>query len=90
MKFTVANVTAELMEIDVPDFCPHCRADMKSPDALLHWEYQDQKRRATAMDDGVDWSADDVPTGGDDFIPISWECAACGYKFGEGSFEVKK
>ena len=52
MKLTIANITIEEEEIEIPEFCPQCHVDMHGPNALLHWEYQDQKRHMTLTRQG--------------------------------------
>jgi hypothetical protein len=85
LRLPVANIYNEDVEVAVPDVCPKCGADLRAEGALLHWEYQDQERRATCEDGlDLDW-VDELPTSGDAFIPLSWQCSHCRCTLAEGA-----
>lgn len=76
MRLTVSKVISSPYVVEVPDRC-ECGADLTASGALLHYEYQEQSRHAT-MHGGtaLDWD-DELPSGGDDYIPLEWQCAKC-------------
>ena len=77
LMLPVADVITFNSYEKVPAICPSCGCDLK--DNLIHYEYQDQKRRdAVIMEDGsIGWDGGGVPEGLDSFIPIEWQCNSC-------------
>ena len=47
MKLNVDHLVVVSQDLEVPDVCPNCEADLTEEDALLCWEFQDQQRRTT-------------------------------------------
>lgn len=76
MKLPVADVSWEERQVEAPDRCPSCGADLSLPDALLHFEYQSQARLATLDHGEIKWSTD-LPDSMAEFIPLEWQCARC-------------
>lgn len=47
MKLNLDHLVVVNQDVEVPDTCPSCSADLTAEDALLLWEFQDQERRLT-------------------------------------------
>jgi hypothetical protein len=75
LRLSVDDLMVRRRTEHVPARC-ECGADLTSPRALKHWEYQDQQRSASIASDGIDWS-DSLPSAGETFLACSWICAAC-------------
>lgn len=86
----ICDVAITRRTVAIPLMCPNreCGADLSQPAALLLWEYQDQKRHATAEENGeLDWP--DVPKAGEGTLQMSWHCAECEHTLAVGKESEK-
>lgn len=68
--------TVKIGEMELPDKCPHCQADLTADDAIIEWDWRDVSFRCTMNKaQGMLNTEDDHD--GEEFLPTSFECAAC-------------
>lgn len=80
MKLRVSDLIVFEREIEVPDECPHCGADLEDV-GLYHWEFQDQRRSVDVVKDKegnlhIEWD-DCLPKSGEGDLAVSWQCGKC-------------
>lgn len=85
-KVFVYDVVTTCREVEVPDACPACGANLRRHAGLRIWEYQDQARHATAgtAESSLDFDWTDLPEGGENTMELRWSCAACDHVLAEG------
>jgi len=88
MKITIADVTIQTREVELPDKCPKCGEALRDV-ALTGYEYQDQSRAMSVREDGdVDYKDSDLlPESGESYIGwVSLSCE-CGHVLAQGTEE---
>jgi len=76
MKLPIADIYWSERQVEVPDLCPHCGADLTLPCALVHFELQSQSRLAYHQHGELKWGTD-LPEAQAQYIPLEWQCSQC-------------
>lgn len=84
MKVMLSDIVIFDREVDIPERCPECDADLQTGYALTVWEYQDQKRSASLAIGALEMG-DDLPQGGEAWIMVGYDCSSCSFTLASNS-----
>lgn len=97
MKIQVIDIKYTFRDVEIPEKCPECKADLLEEGAVRAWEFQNQQRQGTFLRarDRATFSFDETGdvTGGECFIGdgyTDYYCTNCSHTLASGDLSEER